>query len=45
MVAEWLDGVGGLEVDGEAGSVIHSRWLFVATSLATVCANVLVGVT
>lgn len=44
-IAEWVDGVGGPEEDGEAGSVIHNRWLLVATSLATVWANVLPGVT
>jgi hypothetical protein len=44
-VAGWAEGVGGPDEDGEAGSVTHNRWLFVATSLATVCANVLDGVT
>ena len=44
-VALWRDGVGGPEEEGETGSVIHMRWLFVATSLATVCAKVESGVT
>lgn len=44
-VAGWIDGVGGPLDSGETGSVIHIRWLFVATSLATVCASVLMGVT
>jgi hypothetical protein len=45
MVDVWVKGVVGPEEDGEAGSVIHKRWLLVATSLATVWANVLDGVT
>lgn len=45
IVAVWVKGVVGPEDDGEAGSVIHNRWLFVATNLATVWANVLSGVT
>ena len=44
-VAEWIDGVGGPEEEGEAGSVTQSRCLSVATSLAVVCARVLAGVT
>jgi len=36
MVDVWVKGVVGPEEDGEAGSVIHKRWLLVATSLATV---------
>lgn len=45
MVAVCVSGVVGPEEDGEAGSVIHNRWLFVATSLATVWASVLSCVT
>lgn len=44
-VAVCRDGVGGPEDEGETGSVIHRRWLLVATSLATMCANVFIGVT
>lgn len=44
-VAEWVEGVGGPEDEGEAGSVTQRRWLSVATSLAVVCASVLAGVT
>ena len=44
-VAGWIDGVGGPLEDGDIGSVIHILWLFVATSFATVCAKVLIGVT
>lgn len=44
-VAEWMDGVGGPEEAGDAGSVIHKRWDLVATSFATVYARVECGVT
>lgn len=44
-VAVWRDGVVGAEDIGESGSVTHIRWLFVATSLATVWARVFIGVT
>jgi hypothetical protein len=54
-VDEWLDvgtrlaecneGVGGPELDGDTGSVIHILCDLVATSLATVCARVERGVT
>lgn len=33
-------GVAGAEGEGDALSTTHIRWLFVATSLATVCASV-----
>lgn len=44
-VAVWRDGVGGPDEEGEIGSVTQRRWLFVATSLATMCARVFMGVT
>lgn len=45
MVEDCMDGVGGADVAGETGSVIHNLWLLVATSLATTCARVFMGVT
>ena len=45
MVADEREGVGGPEDDGDMGSVIQSRWLLVATSFATECARVFMGVT
>lgn len=45
IVAVCRDGVGGPDEDGEIGSVTQRRWLFVATSLATTCASVFIGVT
>ena len=36
IVAEWREGVGGPDEKGDAGSVTHIRWLFVATSFAMV---------
>jgi hypothetical protein len=44
-VAVWSEGVGGPEEEGDSGSVTQSRWLLVATSLATMCARVFIGVT
>lgn len=40
-----LAGVAGLDVDGDALSVTHMRWLVVATSFATVWARVEYGLT
>ena len=44
-MAEFNDGVGGPDEKGDEGSVIQSRWLFVATSFATEWARVFMGVT
>lgn len=45
MTAGVMAGEGGTEDTGDGDSVTHIRWERVATSLATVCARVLCGVT